>query len=357
MAGIFSDEGISGTGTKKRAGFQRMIQACLEGKVDRVITKSISRFARNTADCLKYARDLKDRGISVFFEKEQIDTMTASGELLFTILSSLAQEESRNISENTQWGIRSRFRQGKPQINTARFFGYDKNAEGKLIINAAQAKIVRRIFREFLEGWTLTEISRHLIRERIPGVTGRPVWPVITLRRMLRNEKYKGDLLMQKYYTVNYLTREQAINDGKLDQYYVRLAHQPIVPEKIWEAAQEELARRQNFSAIHGIKENSYAPDTAFVSRVFCGRCGGRLLKKRRQKGGELFWRCCHTMTTDGNCQSGLVRESDLREAFTAAWMDITEHRREAVRQWDNQIDNGTALEQIRAKQTKKLTE
>ena len=148
MAGLFTDDGISGTGTKKRSGFQDMIKACEEGRVDLVITKSISRFARNTADSLNYCRKLKTLGIPIIFEKESINTMEASGELMFTILSSLAQEESRNISENTQWGIRSKFQQGIPHINTESLLGFDKDDDGNLIINEEQATVVRRIFQE-----------------------------------------------------------------------------------------------------------------------------------------------------------------------------------------------------------------
>lgn len=172
LVDIFADEGITGTNTKKREGFQQLIQACDDGKVDLVITKSISRFARNTADCLHYSRHLKSLGIPIKFEKEGINTMDASGELLFTILSSLAQEESRNISENTQWGIRSKFQKGIPHLNTECFLGYDKDESGHLIVNEEQAAIVKRIFRDFVEGWQVSEISKQLNDENIPGVHG-----------------------------------------------------------------------------------------------------------------------------------------------------------------------------------------
>lgn len=356
MAGIFADEGISGTGTRKRPGFQKMIQACLDGKVDRVITKSISRFARNTADCLWYSRKLRDCGVPIFFEKEQIDTMTASGELLFTILSSLAQEESRNISENTRWGIRSRFQQGTPHINTKRFLGYDKGENGQLVINEEQARVVRRIFREFLEGWTLTEISHHLIGDAVPGVTGKAAWPAVTIRRMLRNEKYKGDLLMQKYYTVSYLTREQNENDGKLDRYYVKDAHEAIIDGSDWEAAQLELARRDKFAEDHGIRESS-SVDTAFLGRVFCNACGGHLVRRRWKGIKEPFWKCCNTRKENGGtCRMENIRESALRNAFTIAWNDMVQHRDEYLPRWKQAEESGNALEQLRAKQMQELT-
>ena len=356
-AGIFADEGISGTGTKKREGFQKMIQACRDGKVDRVITKSISRFARNTADCLRYSRELRDRGIPILFEKESVDTMAASGELLFTILSSLAQEESRNISENTAWGIRSRFKQGTPQINTNRFMGYDKDANGQLIINEEQAKVVRRIFREFLEGWKISEIAHHLIEDNVPGVTGKAVWPSVTIKRMLQNEKYKGDLLMQKWYTVDFLNKKQAENEGKLDQFYVQGAHEPIVSEEDWAAVQEELKRQQEFAKTHGIKEGSSMTDTAFFGRVFCGNCGGRFVRKTWKGIKEPFWKCIHTEKKEGKtCKMANVKESDLRKAFTIAWNSIVEERESNIARWKEMVKSNSALKRVRAKQMEELT-
>lgn len=229
FAGIFADEGISGTGTRKRAGFRNLITACEEGKIDLVLTKSISRFARNTRDCLHYVRLLKELGVPVIFEKEGINTMDATGELLFTVLSSLAQEESRNTSENTRWGIRSKFQKGIPHINTVTFLGYDKDEEGQLVINPKQAKIVRRIFYDFLSGWQPSEIARRLNQEKIPGVYGEPRWASVSIVRMLQNEKYKGDILMQKYYIKDFLTKKLEKNNGKLIQYYVENNHEPIM--------------------------------------------------------------------------------------------------------------------------------
>ena len=176
FAGIYADEGITATNTKKRDDFNRMIKDCREGKIDRIITKSISRFARNTVDCLNYVRELKELGIGVFFEKENIDTLDAKGEVLLTILSSLAQDESRSISENSTWGIRRRFEEGKVIVNHNKFLGYDKDKEGNLIINEKQAKIVRRIYTDYLNGKGPNRISRELEVEGVPKWKGKSKW-------------------------------------------------------------------------------------------------------------------------------------------------------------------------------------
>lgn len=190
-AGIYADEGISGTNTKKRDEFNRMILKCRAGKIDRIITKSISRFARNTLDCLNYVRELKGLGIGVTFEKEAIDTLDAKGEVLLTILSSLAQDESRNISENSTWGIRKRFEIGQHKMSTKRFLGYDADENGKLVVNKQQAKIVKRIFMEFLWGKTTDYIKRIFEREGVINWDGGTKWQSTTIGSMLENEKYK----------------------------------------------------------------------------------------------------------------------------------------------------------------------
>ncbi|GIW57293.1 MAG: hypothetical protein KatS3mg083_238 [Candidatus Dojkabacteria bacterium] len=203
-AGIYADEGISGTNTKKREQFNKMIEDCKAGKIDMIITKSISRFARNTLDTLNYVRQLKELGIGVIFEKENINTLDSKGEVLLTILSSLAQDESRSISENSTWGIRRRFEQGKLHINYTKFLGYDKDEEGNLVINEKQAKIVRRIYKDYLDGKGPNRIDRELEEEGVPNWNGKPKWYESSIRKILSNEKYKGDELLQKTYTVNF---------------------------------------------------------------------------------------------------------------------------------------------------------
>ena len=239
---VYSDSGISGTSTKKRAGFMRMISDCRNGKIDFIITKSISRFARNTADCLKYMRELKSLGIPILFEKENINTMESSGELLFTILSSLAQEESRNISENTTWGIRANFKRGKPHLNVRQLMGYEKDESGNLIVDEKQAEIVRRIYREFLSGRLPLDIAKGLNRDGICGVHGRPCWAAVTIIRMLKNEKYVGDLLMQKTYTKNFIGKVQIKNAGEVEQYFIKNNHPAIIPRDEWDEVQRRLS-------------------------------------------------------------------------------------------------------------------
>ena len=348
MAGLFSDEGISGTGTKKRSGFQDMIRACDEGRVDLVITKSISRFARNTADCLRYSRHLKNKGIPIIFEKESINTMDASGELLFTILSSLAQEESRNISENSAWGIRSKFQQGIPHLNTNSLLGYDKDENGNLVINEDQAVIVRRVYREFLEGWSTSEIANHLNAEGVLGVRGVAKWVSTTIERMLKNEVHVGDLLMQKSYTVDFLTKKAAANKGELEQYYIRDDHPAIIPREDWEAVQQELERRAEFKQRHGIKTEGSCREDPFYSKLFCAHCGGKYVRKNYKGIKAVFWKCDNTGKAKGHiCSAQNVTEAALQEVFVKAWNQVVAQREEHMAGW-TQANN--ALSRYRAR-------
>ncbi len=214
---IYTDEGISATNTKKREGFKTMIADALAGKIDLIITKSVSRFARNTVDSLTTVRELKDKGIEIYFEKENIWTLDSKGELLITIMSSLAQEESRSISENVTWGQRKRMADGKVSFAYSRFLGLDKDKEtGKIVVNPEQAETVKLIFRLFLEGKTPHAIASHLTAQGIKTPGGKDVWNQQTIRRMLSNEKYKGDALLQKEFTVDFLQKKLKKNEGEV---------------------------------------------------------------------------------------------------------------------------------------------
>ena len=199
FAGIYADDGISATSTKHREQFHQMIQDCMDGKIDMLITKSISRFARNTVDCLNYIRQLKAQNIPIYFEKESINTMDAKGEVLITIMASLAQQESESLSQNVKLGMQYRFQQGKVMVNASCFLGYDKDENGDLVINPEQAETVKRIYREYLEGASCQQIARGLERDGIRTARGNTRWHDSSIRLILENEKYMGDALLQKH--------------------------------------------------------------------------------------------------------------------------------------------------------------
>lgn len=358
LVGIYADEGISGTNTKKRKEFRRMIMDCEAHRIDMVITKSISRFARNTQDCLENYRKLKNLGVIVIFEKENISSVDTTGELLLTILSSLAQDESRNISENSKWGIRSKFQKGIPHINTCKFMGYDKDSEGRLVINEEEAKLVRRIYREFLEGFTCSVIAARLNAEGVPGVSGEPKWLSVTIASMLKNEKYMGDSLLQKTYTADFLTRKQVKNNGEVTQYYVKESHEGIIPREEWNAVQQEFKRIEGFMAEHNLSRYGYGGELRpFSMKVICGECGSIYGRKHHARGNEhAFWKC-NTRCNKGLefCHNCNIREDVLHDVFIQAWNAMVERQTLLTEKWARQEREGTELEEYRAKQMQEL--
>ena len=256
MAGIYADDGKSATNTKKRDDFNAMIKDALDGKIDMILTKSVSRFARNTVDSLLTIRKLKEKNVAVVFEKEGVNTLDGTGEILITILSSLAQEESRNISENTRWGVVRRFENGKMIVNHNKFMGYTKNENGDLVIVQEEAEIVRLIFRLYLEGYSAKKISQYLEENGIKTATGQDKWYDSVIFKMLRNEKYMGDALLQKTYTVDFMTKKKVINKGIVPQYYVEDDHEPIIPKELFYRVQEELARRASMNKAAVTRKN-----------------------------------------------------------------------------------------------------
>ena len=353
LVDIYADEGISGTNTKKRDGFNRMIADCEAGKIDLIITKSISRFARNTQDCLHYSRMLKNLDIGIIFEKEGIKTMDASGELLFTILSSLAQEESRNISENCTWGIRHGFQRGIMRINTTMFMGYDKDEEGNLIINKEQAKVVRRVFREFEEGWTLSEIAKHLKEDKIKGVKGKCTWTGVSILEMLTNEKYMGDALLQKTYTVDFLTKKRVRNKGEIPQYYVKNSHKGIIPKDEWQAVQMELERRKEYCQEVGLKRyGNVSVDSPFTSKLVCGQCGAVYCRQLWRNRNVCTWFCRKKLKHNGaTCRADNVKNEILRKVIVIGWNAVVKERDSLIGSWEKMIESGNPLEALRARQ------
>ena len=245
-----------------------MIDEAMAGKIDMIVTKSISRFARNTLDCLKYIRQLKEKNIPVYFEKENIWTLDSKGELLITIMSSLAQEEIRSISENVVWGQRKRFADGKVTVPFKRFLGYDMGPECNLVVNPDQAKIVKRIYGLFLQGKAPHTIAKTLTDEpETFTAAGNKKWNPSTIKSILTNEKYKGDALLQKSYTVDFLTKEKKANEGEIPQYYVKGNHEAIIEPEIFDMVQKQMDLRT--------KGNNRRRSTSiFSSKIICGDCG-----------------------------------------------------------------------------------
>lgn len=313
FAGMCADEGISGTSTKHREGFQTMVADALAGKIDLILTKSVSRFARNTVDSLTTVRQLKDAGVEVYFKKENIWTFDSKGELLITIMSSLAQEESRSISENVTWGHRKRFADGKLLVAYSSFLGYKKGDDGNLAIDETQAPTVRRICARFLQGATPQTIAKELTNDGILTPRGKTQWQASTITSILKNEKYKGDALLQKTFTTDFLTKTIKTNEGEVPQYYVTGNHPAIIDPAVWDSVHAELARRS------GKGTSNTHP---FSNRIKCGDCGGwygRKVWHSTSQYRRYIWRCNQKYRHEQPCTTPHVTEAQIQQSFTQA--------------------------------------
>ena len=320
---VYTDEGITGTSTKRREGFNQMVEDALGGKIDLIITKSVSRFARNTVDSLVTVRKLKEKGVEVFFEKENIYTLDSKGELLITIMSSLAQEESRSISENVTWGQRKRFADGKVSMPYKRFLGYAKGKDGQPVIVEEEAKVVREIYDLFLSGKTPQSIARMFTKRGVPTPGGQKNWYTSTIYSILQNEKYKGAALLQKKFTTDFLTKKQKINEGEVPQYYVEESHPAIIPPQMWELTQLEMKRRQEIGL-------NYSGNSIFSARLVCEGCGcfyGPRYWNASDGSRKTVWRCAHKYGKEKGCESPIITEEDLKQRFVDAINEIVDGR------------------------------
>ena len=325
LAGIYADDGISGTNTKKREEFNRMIDACMAGDIDMVITKSISRFARNTLDCLKYIRQLKDKNISVYFEKENINSMDTKGEVMLTIMASLAQQESQSLSQNVKLGLQYRYQQGEIQVNCKWFLGYTKDENKKLVIVPEEAETVKRIYREYLEGASMLKIARGLEADGILNGAGREKWHTSSINTILRNEKYIGDALLQKTYTVDFLTKKRVKNNGIVPQYYVENSHEAIIPREIFMQVQEELVRRRCVHTSKNGKKRSFSSTHCFSQIIICGNCNEIFRRVHWNNRGKksIVWRCVSRLENTGLfCDARTVSENALEQICITAIND-----------------------------------
>lgn len=324
---VYTDEGISAVNTKNREGFKQMVTDALAGGIDLIITKSVSRFARNTVDSLSTVRKLKEKGVEVYFEKENIYTFDGKGELLITIMSSLAQEESRSISENVTWGQRKRFSDGKVSLPYAQFLGYEKGEDGLPQIVESEAETIRQIFRMFIGGMTFSAIARRLTESSIPSPAGKDKWQTATVRSILHNEKYKGEALLQKGFTVDFLTKRRKVNEGEVPQYYVQNSHPAIIVPDEFDTVQAEIERRKKLGRPCGC-------GSPFTAKIICGDCGGFYGSKvwgSNTKYRRTIWRCNDKYKGDTKCETRHVTEDEVKEAFLTDFNKLLGSREELI--------------------------
>ena len=327
MAGIYADEGITGTIAKKRPDFMRMIEDCRKGKIDIIITKSVSRFSRNNLDCLLYVRELKELGIPVIFEKEGINTLQVSSELLITLFSGLSQAESESISMNVKIGKRQSLKNGNVPFCYKSFLGYQKGADGNPEIVPDEAKIIRRIYEEYLAGKSLNDIAKSLMSDGILSPRGKTVWTSKVIMSILSNEKYKGDALLQKTYIADCISKKSKKNNGELPMYYIENNHPAIIERKMFDKVQEEISRRNSKRKVRqkGTKTElgKYSSKFALSELLFCGNCGTpyrRVTWTIRGK-KKVVWRCISRLDFGMKyCQnSPSIEESALQNAIAEA--------------------------------------
>ena len=327
MAGIYADEGITGTVAKKRPGFMKMIEDCRKGKIDMIVTKSVSRFSRNNLDCLMYVRELKQLGIPIIFEKEGINTIQVSSELLLTLFGALSQAESESISMNVKLGIRQSLKNGNVRFSYKTFLGYRKGVDGQPEIVPEQADIVRRIYNDFLAGATYLEIAKRLTEENVPTMGGGSRWFSERIKSILKNEKYKGDALLQKTYITDPISTRVKKNNGELPMYYVENSHPAIIERRIFDRAQEEIARRAGKKKVKqtGTKTElgRYSGKYALTELLYCGECGTPYRRCTWSRDGKkkIVWRCVSRLDYGKKyCKnSPSVEESRLHNAIAAA--------------------------------------
>jgi DNA invertase Pin-like site-specific DNA recombinase len=323
FAGIYADPGITGTRADKRPGFQRLIADCRSGKVKRVLVKSISRFARNTVDALNYIRELKELGIGIFFENEQIDTLSTGGEVLITVLAAMAEQESRNMSTNIKWAFRKKFQDGEIMLNYKFFLGYTRDENKNLVIVPEEAKVVRRIYREFLSGKSLNDIAKGLTADGIATPAHKKQWRVTTVQGILTNEKYYGAAFLGKTCKMDVLSKKRIDSD---EIYYVENSHPAIIDKATWDIAQAEMKKRQEYRTGTKTCNGKYSSKYPFSKRLTCGECG-LPLRRHAQTIKRVYtrtWVCpTHKLKGYDYCKQKYVTEEAVERAFVKALKEL----------------------------------
>lgn len=301
LVGIFADEGITGVMAKKRDEFLKLINLCRDGKVDVIITKSISRFSRNVADTIKYVRELKALNVAVIFEKENIDTSKMTSEMILDMYGVFAQAESESISDNVRMGKRFGYKSGKVPMQYGQILGYRRGKDNEPEVVPEEAKIIELIYYKFLEGWSLPKLSKYLEENGYKTAKGSTAWSKATIRGILTNEKYKGDVLMQKSYVVDLFSKKVVKNNGELPMYLVKNHHKPIIPREVWDKVQVVIAKRNNIKSatdMNMMKKGRYSSKYALTGLVICGDCGSQYRRTTWTANGKrIVWRCVNRLT------------------------------------------------------------
>lgn len=357
MAGIFADEGISGTQAKKRPEFLKMIRLCRQRKIDIILTKSLSRFARNTVDSLGYIRELRALGIAVISEKENINTLTAESEMLITIMSCFAQAESESISKNVSWGVRQSFKNGNVPMQYARLLGYRKGHDGNAEIIPEEAEVVKEIYRCYLDGMSMNLIADRLNEKGLTTKGGSSPYRKTVVQRILTNEKYTGDALLQKTYVTDCITKKTRKNNGELPMYLVKNHHEPIISRTDFNRVQEEMARRSAKRTIADkltkTGQGKYSAKYALSELLICGECGEHYRRVTWTAKGfkEIKWRCvsriqygkkkCHSSPTVDEQAFHRAIVSAINE-FCEVKDDVAKALRESIIEALDQNQNGS---------------
>lgn len=336
---IFADEGISGTQAKKRPEFLKMIRMCRQQKIDLIITKSISRFARNTVDCLEYVRQLKDLGIGVIFEKENLNTLTMTSEFMIALYGSFAQAESESISKNVSWGKQKAYAEGKVSFQYAKLLGYKKGENGKPEIVPEEAETVRMIYDLFLDGLSFTRIKNALESQNLLTAMGKKIWSESNIKSILKNEKYVGDALLQKTFTVDCISKKVQKNNGERPMYLVTNHHDPIIDRDTFNRVQQELARRSSKRKISDktiTEQGKYSSKYALSELLICGNCGTPYRRCTWSANGkkQIVWRCISRLEHGKKycTDSPTIHEEPLQRAILSAVNEYLDCREEIAK-------------------------
>ena len=330
LVDIYADEGLTGTRMDKREDFNRMLSDCRKGRIDKVLVKSVSRFARNTKDCLAALRELMSLGVTVYFEKENVNTLYMDNEMILTFMMSQAQAESESLSDNVKWGHRKNFKDGKVYYHYASFLGYREGPDGRPEVDPEEAAVVRRIFARYLMGQSIHQICKDLTADGVKTARGKDTWHDSVVQGMLQNEKYIGDALLQKTYMADLFTHEQRKNMGELPKYYVHDCHPAIIDRDTFQRVQEELARRSSLrktSSRTKTELGKYCGKYVLSELLVCGECGSpyRRVVWSRPEGKRIVWRCINRLEHGKKVckKSPTWNEADIHTAVTAAMNEL----------------------------------